>query len=199
MTAAPRELILIAAVARNGAIGKDNGLLFHDPADQRHFKQATTGCPVVMGRKTWDSLPLRFRPLPGRRNVVVSRTAGFTAEGAQTASSLDAALSQLAGDARVFVIGGAELYAMALSMADTLMLTEVHADLAGDTFFPDWPRSLFDEVSRLPAVSAAGLAFDFVTYRRRLSRPGHADLQAAAGTAPKRQLDTDQSSMPPVS
>ena len=199
MIAAPRELILIAAVARNGAIGKDNGLLFHDPADQRHFKQATTGCPVVMGRKTWDSLPLRFRPLPGRRNVVVSRTAGFLAEGAQTAKSLDAALSQLAGDARVFVIGGAELYAMALPMADTLMLTEVHADLAGDTFFPDWPRSLFDEVSRQPAVSAAGLAFDFVTYRRRQSRHGNADLQAAAGSAPKRQLDTDQPSMPPVS
>ena len=167
MTAAKPELILIAAVARNGAIGKGNELLFQDPADQRHFRQATMGCPVVMGRKTWDSLPPRFRPLPGRRNVVVSRNAGFQADGAETALSLDAALSMLADEARVFVIGGAALYALALPRADTLMLTEVHADLAGDTFFPAWPSNDFDEVSRLPEVSAAGVRFDFVTYRRR--------------------------------
>ena len=167
MTSAKPELVLIAAVARNGAIGNDNGLLFRDPADQRHFRLATMGCPVVMGRKTWDSLPPRFRPLPGRLNVVVSRNAGFVAEGAQTASSLDAALALLAGEARVFVIGGAALYAMALPQADTLMLTEVHADLAGDTFFPTWRHGDFDEVSRQAAVSAAGVGFDFVTYRRR--------------------------------
>ena len=167
MTAAKPELILIAAVARNGAIGKGNELLFKDPADQRHFRQATMGCPVVMGRKTWDSLPPRFRPLPGRRNVVVSRNAGFKAEGAETAPSLDAALSMLVSEARVFVMGGAELYALALPQADTLMLTEVHADLAGDTYFPAWPRNDFDEVSRQPEVSAAGVGFDFVTYRRR--------------------------------
>jgi len=167
MTAAAPELVLIAAVARNGAIGKDEGLLFQDPADQRHFKQATMGCPVVMGRKTWDSLPPRFKPLPGRRNVVVSRNAALKAEGAEAAPTLDAALSMLAAEARVFVIGGAALYALALPKADTLMLTEVHADLAGDTFFPAWPRSSFDEVSRQAAVSVAGVEFDFVTYRRR--------------------------------
>ena len=167
MTSAKPELILIAAVARNGAIGKDNGLLFQDPADQRHFRLATMGCPVVMGRKTWDSLPPRFRPLPGRRNVVVSRNALFKAEGAETAQSLGAALSLLASEARVFVIGGAALYALAMPKADTLLLTEVHADLAGDIFFPAWPRADFDEASRQPAVSAAGVVFDFVTYRRR--------------------------------
>ena len=167
MTAAKPELILIAAVARNGAIGKGNELLFQDPADQRHLRQATMGCPVVMGRKTWDSLPPRFRPLPGRRNVVVSRNAGFKADSAETALSLDAALSILAAEAGVFVIGGAELYALALPQADTLMLTEVHADLAGDIYFPAWPRNDFDEVSRQPEVSAAGVRFDFVTYRRR--------------------------------
>ena len=167
MTAAKPELILIAAVARNGAIGSGNDLLFKDPADQRHFKQATMGCPVVMGRKTWDSLPPRFRPLPGRRNVVVSRNAGFKADSAETALSLDAAMSMLAAEARVFVIGGAALYALALPRADTMMLTEIHADLAGDTFFPAWQRSDFDEASRQPEVSAAGVGFDFVTYRRR--------------------------------
>ena len=167
MTVAKPELILIAAVARNGAIGKGNELLFRDPADQRHFRQATMGCPVVMGRKTWDSLPPRFRPLPGRRNVVVSRNAGFKADRAETAPGLDAALSMLAAEARVFVIGGAALYALALPRANTLMLTEVHADLAGDTFFPAWPRNDFDEVTRQAATSAAGVGFDFVTYRRR--------------------------------
>ena len=167
MTAAKPELILIAAVARNGAIGKGNDLLFKDPADQRHLRQATMGCPVVMGRKTWDSLPPRFRPLPGRRNVVVSRNAGFKADNAETATSLDAALSMLAAEARVFVLGGAALYALALPRADTLMLTEVHADLAGDTYFPAWPRNDFDEISRQPELSAAGVGFDFVTYRRR--------------------------------
>ena len=167
MTAAKPELILIAAVARNGAIGKGNDLLFKDPADQRHLRQATMGCPVVMGRKTWDSLPPRFRPLPGRRNVVVSRNAGFKADSAETAPSLDTALSMLAAESRVFVIGGAALYALALPRANTLMLTEVHADLAGDTFFPAWPRNDFDEVTRQAATSAAGVGFDFVTYRRR--------------------------------
>ena len=167
MTTPRPTLALIAALDRQRAIGRGGALLWHERADQQHFRALTMGCPVVMGRKTWDSLPPRFRPLPGRLNVVVSRNAGFVAEGAQTASSLDAALALLAGEARVFVIGGAALYAMALPQADTLMLTEVHADLAGDTFFPTWRHGDFDEVSRQAAVSAAGVGFDFVTYRRR--------------------------------
>ena len=167
MTAATPELILIAAVARNGAIGKGNGLLFQDPADQRHFRQATMGCPVVMGRKTWDSLPPRFRPLPGRRNVVVSRNPTLGLAGAEAATSLDAALAQLQGAPRVFVIGGAELYALALPRADTLMLTEIDADLDGDSFFPYWERKDFDEASRSAASTPGSLPFDFVTYRRR--------------------------------
>ncbi len=167
MTSLPSELILIAAVARNGAIGKGNGLLFQDAADQRHFRQVTMGCPVVMGRKTWDSLPPRFRPLPGRRNVVVSRNAALSLEGAEAATSLDAALAQLHGAPRVFVIGGAELYALALPRADTLMLTEIDADLEGDTHFPHWDRGHFDEVSRTTATTSGSLPFDFVTYRRQ--------------------------------
>ena len=167
MTASAPELILIAAVARNGAIGKGNALLFQDAADQRHFRQATLGCPVVMGRKTWDSLPTRFRPLPGRRNVVVSRNATLELEGAETAASLDAGLALVQGAARIFVIGGASLYALALPKADLLMLTEINADLDGDIFFPHWDRSGFDEVSRAAAPTSASLPFDFVSYRRR--------------------------------
>jgi dihydrofolate reductase len=159
-------MVLIAAVARNGAIGRGNELLFRDPADQRHFRAATMGHPVIMGRKTWDSLPPRFRPLPGRRNLVVSRDASLDAPGAEVMPGLDAALQATADVPTVFVIGGAQLYALALPLADVLLLTEVDADLEGDVFFPPWPRAEFDETARERHVAADGTRFDFVTYRR---------------------------------
>ena len=161
------HLALIAAVARNGAIGRDNGLLFRESADQRHFRDTTLGCPVIMGRKTWDSLPARFRPLPGRRNLVLSRDAAFLAEGAEVVTSLDDALARVAGASKAFVIGGAQLYALALPRADELVLTAVDADLPGDVFFPPWDRSQFDETSRQSAFSADGLPYAFATYQRR--------------------------------
>ena len=157
---------LIAAVARNGVIGRDNDLVWHEPLDQKHFRAVTLGCPVVMGRKTWESLPARFRPLPGRRNVVVTRQAGYVATGAETAGSLDAALALVADAGRVFVIGGAELYALALPHADLLELTEVDADLDGDTRFPVVDRRRFTEVAREAHAGADGTRFAFVTYRR---------------------------------
>ena len=162
-----RTLALIAAVARNGAIGRDNGLLFVEPADQRHFRDTTMGCPVIMGRKTWESLPPRFRPLPGRRNLVLSRDAAFRAEGAEVVASLDQALARVQDAQRAFVIGGAQLYALALPHADELMLTEVDAELPGDVFFPPWDRTQFIETSRRQAVTAAGVPYAFVNYRRR--------------------------------
>ncbi len=171
-------LVLIAAVARNGAIGRDNGLLFNDPADQRHFRAATMGCPVIMGRKTWDSLPARFRPLPGRRNIVVTRQPQWQASGAEVAVSPEAALARVAGAPRVFVIGGAELYAAALPLADELMLTEVDADLEGDTHFPPWPRADFELVDAQPQVAADGTAFRFARYRRKA--PAAAPTSATA-------------------
>ena len=167
MVAAESELVLIAAVARNGVIGRGNALVFHDPADQRHFRQVTMGCPVVMGRKTWESLPPRFRPLPGRRNVVLTRSSGLRFDGAETATSLDQALALLGDAPGIFVIGGAQLYAQALPLAHTLMLTEIDADLEGDTFFPAWDRSQFVETARSPATSVLGQALHFVTYRRK--------------------------------
>jgi dihydrofolate reductase len=163
----PMTLALIAAVARNGAIGRDNDLVFGDPADQKHFRAVTMGCPVIMGRKTWDSLPARFRPLPGRRNIVVSRNADQAVPGAELAAGLTQALA-IAGDAPlVFVMGGGELYAQALPLADRLELTEVDADLPGDVFFPAWDRRAFDEVRRIDNLTADGLRFSFVTYERR--------------------------------
>lgn len=170
MTDRSFELALIAAVARNGVIGRGGALPWHLGGDMSHFREVTRGCPVIMGRRTWDSLPPRYRPLPGRANIVVSRRAGWTAEGAQVAPSLQAALrlAQLRLDAtrRVFVIGGAQLYREAMPMADVLELTEVKSDVDGDTLFPFWDRAAFEEVRRDPQPAEDGLAFDFATYRR---------------------------------
>ena len=165
--AAPAEIVLVAAVARNGVIGRDGGLVFHEPEDQRHFRQTTMGCPVVMGRKTWDSLPPRFRPLPGRRNLVLTRQADWTAPGAEAVADLDEALARVAESARVCIIGGAQIYAMALPRATHLVLTEIDAAPEGDAHFPAWNRDAFDEVSRHAAHGADGVQFEFVTYRRR--------------------------------
>lgn len=160
------RLALIAAVARNGAIGRGNDLLFKLPEDHKHFRTQTLGCPVIMGRRTWDSLPERFRPLPGRRNLVVTRNAAWAAPGAEAFTSLDAALTAVADAPKVFVIGGGELYALALPRADELHLTEVDAAPQGDAFFPDWDRQQFQELSR-DARQAEGLNYAFVTYARR--------------------------------
>ena len=162
-----QQLVLIAAVARNGAIGRGNDLLFREAADQRYFRESTMGCPVVMGRKTWDALPARFRPLPGRHNLVVSRNAVLHAPGAAVAPTLAAALALVVDAPRVFVIGGAQLYALALPLADELLLTEVDADLEGDTFFPDWDRSAFTRSAQPQAFSADGVPYRFVHYQRR--------------------------------
>ncbi len=160
------KLTLIAAVARNGAIGKNNGLLWHEPLDQRHFRAATLGHSVVMGRKTWDSLPARFRPLPGRRNVVVTHNPQLQFEGAESAPSLADALQLLADAAQVFVIGGSQLYAQALPLADEMMLTEIDADLDGDVFFPAWSAADWLPVSCQPQLSQEATPFVFVTYHR---------------------------------
>ncbi|MBL8329505.1 MAG: dihydrofolate reductase [Rubrivivax sp.] len=160
------RLVLIAAVARNGVIGRGNDLVFRDAADQKHFRALTLGHPVIMGRKTWQSLPERFRPLPGRRNLVVTRQAGFAAPGAETAGSLEEALSRLADAPLAFVIGGGELYAQALPRADGLELTEVHADLPGDTHFPPFGHGEFAERQRDPQQAADGTRFDFVSWER---------------------------------
>ncbi len=171
MTTAPRPtLALIAALDRNGAIGRGGALLWHESDDQQHFRRVTMGCPVIMGRKTWDSLPERFRPLPGRRNIVVTRQAEWQARGAVRAGSLDDAL-QLSGDAdKVFVIGGGELYAAALPLADELVLTEIDTVFAdADTFFPAAERTPFVEITREARTAADGTRYAFVTYRRQAS------------------------------
>jgi dihydrofolate reductase len=159
------KLAIIAVVARNGAIGRNNALLVHLSEDLKHFKRTTLGCPIIMGRKTFESIG---RPLPGRRNIVVTRNGQWHAPGVETAASLDAALALLAGVPKAFVVGGGELYAQALPMADELVLTEIERDFDGDTFFPAWDRSRFTETSRERHHAAPPNDFDyaFVTYQR---------------------------------
>jgi dihydrofolate reductase len=158
---------LVAAVARGGVIGRDSGIPWRLPEDVARFRELTTGHAVVMGRKTWDSIPDRFRPLPERRNVVVTRNPAWHAEGAERVSSVEDALELLEDEGHAFVIGGAEIYAAALPLADELLLTEIERDVEGDTFFPDWDREAFEVVSREERVSQDGIPFAFVTYHRR--------------------------------
>ena len=160
------RITLVAAVAKDGAIGRDNALLWRIPEDMARFKAVTLGKPVVMGRKTWDSLPAKFRPLPGRRNLVVSRSA-TALPGAEVFANLDAALAACA-EPEVCVIGGGEIYALALPIADKLALTEVDAAFPdADRHFPAWPRARFTEAARETHTSAAGVRFDFVDYLRK--------------------------------
>jgi dihydrofolate reductase len=161
------RLALVAAIAHGGVIGRDNAIPWRIPEDARRFRELTTGHPVVMGRRTWESLPERFRPLPGRRNVVVTRNSDWAVDGAERVGSLDEALLLLADAPEVFVIGGAEIYRAALPLADELLLTEVEAEIEGDTRFPPFDPSAFEETSRERHVSETGLAFSFVTYTRR--------------------------------
>lgn len=166
----PACLSLIAAVTRNGGIGLNNQLLMHLPEDLKHFRRVTMGCPVIMGRKTWDSLPATFRPLPGRRNVVISRDAAALCPGAEVSTTLEDALARLDGLPRVFVIGGAQIYALALPQADELVLTEIDAEPPADAFFPTWNRAEYNIAERTePSADApaAPAPFAFVTYRKK--------------------------------
>jgi len=156
---------VIVAAAENGVIGRAGALPWRLSEDLKRFKRLTVGHPVVMGRKTWESLG---RALPGRRNLVVSRSPGYAAAGAEVFSSLDEALAACAGEGEVFVIGGAALYAEALPRADRLYLTRVHAAVEGDVTFPeidpaDW--TLISEESH-EADARHDHAFSFRVYER---------------------------------
>ncbi len=160
---------LIYARARNGVIGAGNSLPWHLPQDLAHFKRQTAGAPVIMGRKTWDSLPERFKPLPGRTNIVVTRQRDWHGDGALGADSLDWALalgaSQQPRPTDVWVIGGAQLFAAALPLADRAIVTELDRNFDGDVLAPalDAP---WREIAREEQVAPDGMRFAFVTYLR---------------------------------
>ncbi len=159
------EIVIIAAVAKNRVIGKDNKLLWNIPEDMAHFKALTAGHTVIMGRKTWESLPPRFRPLPGRRNIVITRQPDYPAPGAELADSLENALKLASTATIAFIIGGEQIYTQAMAVADRLEITEVDQEPEGDAWFPkivavDWEKTAKTE--------GRGLAF--ASYSRRVSR-----------------------------
>ena len=158
------RLNLIAALGKNGVIGIGNRLPWQLPDDLRHFKALTLGHPVLMGRKTFESLG---RPLPGRRNIVITRNAHYRPEGAEVAGSIEQALALCQGAQEVFFIGGADIYRQALPLAERLHLTEVDASPAGDAFFPAFDRARWRESARVGRRDeGSGLGYAFVTYER---------------------------------
>ena len=159
------QINMIFARATNGVIGNHNQLPWHLPEDMASFKRLTTGWPVIMGRKTWDSLPARFRPLPGRTNIVVTRQHGWEAPGASVASSIEDAIRQCGNVAQAWVIGGAQIYAAAEPLADRIEVTEIAQDFEGDAFAPTLGTQWM-EVARESHVSSNGLNFSFITYNK---------------------------------
>jgi len=157
------SLSLIVAVAHHGVIGVNNTLPWHLPEDLKRFRALTMGHHIIMGRKTHESLN---RLLPGRTHVIVTRNPDYKVEGALVAHSLQEAITLCADDPEVFVIGGAELFKDALEHADTLYLTEIDAEYAGDVFFPTFDASAWKEASREQNVSVNGLGFTYVTYNK---------------------------------
>jgi dihydrofolate reductase len=162
------RLTLVAAVARNNVIGRHNTLPWHLPEDLKHFRETTMGTPVIMGRKTWESLPAKFRPLPGRQNVVITRNADYLAPGGRVVTSVAAALAECGTVPDAYLIGGAELYRQAIDAADRLSITEIDLDVPdGDAFFPTIDPSRWKEKDRRAQTSSNGLKFAFVTYERQ--------------------------------
>jgi len=158
---------LVWAEAHDGVIGADGGMPWHVPEDMAHFRAVTASHDVIMGRRTWESLPPRFRPLPGRRNIVVSRSTEWAAEGADRAASLEDALRRAAGD-EVWIIGGGMLYAEAIGIADVLEVTRLDLAVDGDTRAPStdgWRRVSADPVEGWH-TSRSGIRYRFETYRR---------------------------------
>ncbi|HEV7248539.1 MAG TPA: dihydrofolate reductase [Shinella sp.] len=166
------KIVLVVAVAKNGVIGRDGDLPWRLPSDLKRFKQLTLGKPVLMGRKTWDSIG---RPLPGRPNIVVTRDATFSAPGAQVVASLDEGLAAARRAAKdlgvdeICVIGGGQIYAQVFDRADVLHVTHVEADVEGDTRFPEIDPAAFEKVVEepIPQGEKDSHAMRFVTWRRK--------------------------------
>ena len=166
------RLSMMVAKASNNVIGRDNKLPWYLPNDLKYFKQVTFGKPVIMGRKTWESLK---GPLPGRTNIVITRQADYVAEGAKVVTTLDEAVEMaenvafIEGQEETVIMGGAEIYQLALPKADRLYLTEVHAEVDGDTFFPDYDATEWNEIGREDFAAEGPNPYDysFVVYERK--------------------------------
>ena len=156
---------MIFARSANGVIGLNGAMPWHLPEDLAHFKKLTMGSPVIMGRKTWDSIPAKFRPLPGRSNVVVTRQPEWQAPGAQTAGSLQDALALCQAASEVWIIGGAQIYAQAEPLASRIEVTHIDKNYDGDAFAPQL-GSQWKPGHQVNHVSSTGLSFTFITYTK---------------------------------
>lgn len=163
------RIALIYARAANGVIGRDGAMPWHLPEDLAHFRALTQGHPVIMGRRTWDSLPDRFRPLPGRRNIVLTRQTQWQAPGAERADSLSQALALCDQVPEVWVIGGAQIYAQAEPLAERIEVTQIEQSFEGDAYAPTLGAQ-WVEFGRSSGVSTTGLGYSFVSLARR---PNH--------------------------
>jgi dihydrofolate reductase len=161
---------LIAALTENRVIGKNNDLPWHLPDDMKYFMQTTKGHHVIMGRKNYESIPEKFRPLPNRTNIVVTRQKNFTAPGCTVVNSIEQGLEIAKNnqEREVFIIGGAEIYRQGFSNTDKMYLTEIKIALEGDTYFPEFDKTQWKESSRVhhPADERHAYAFDFVVYTK---------------------------------
>lgn len=159
-------LSIIVAVAQEGVIGRNNDLIWHISEDLRHFKAVTSGHPIIMGRKTYESLG---RPLPNRTNVVITRRSDLDAEGCTVVGSLEEAIKLFPTTEEVFIIGGGQIYAQAMPLADRFYLTEVEAPFEGDTFFPEWDRAEWEviEEQRFERGEKFEYPFTFLTLERK--------------------------------
>ena len=168
------EISIIVAVSTNNVIGAKGDLPWRLADDLKHFKSVTMGKPIVMGRKTWDSIG---RPLPGRQNIVVTRQPGFVAEGCDVVASVEAAIAAAGNVDELMVIGGSQIYELALPLADRLYLTRVHADVAGDAHFPDVDETAWQlvDAETHAADERNDFAFSFMLYERKTARKNEAE------------------------
>lgn len=165
------KISMIAAMGSNRTIGKDNDIPWHLPDDFQYFKETTKGHYVLMGRKNFESLPPRFKPLPQRPNVIITRNPNYQAEGAEVVFSLEEAIEMAreAGEKEAFIIGGGEIYKLGLAFADCIYLTEIQGAFNGDTIFPEFDKSVWKESSRKhhSVDDRHQYAFDFVIYEKK--------------------------------
>ena len=164
------RISLIVAAGLNNEIGKNNTLIWHLPADMKFFKEKTTGHCIITGRKNYESIPLKFRPLPNRTNIVITRQLDYDAPGAIIVDSIDAALKKaktITND-EIFIIGGADVFKQSLSLADTIYLTRIHHAFDADVFFPELDMKEWKEISSVPGVRDEKNPYDFtfLIYRR---------------------------------
>lgn len=157
------DIILIAAMAENGVIGRDNKLPWHIPEELKLFKKTTMGYPMIMGRKTFDSFP---SPLPGRRHIVLSRNPDLNLKGGELVTSFDEAINSCKGAAKVFVIGGAQIFRESLSRITSIILTKINREIVGDVTFPELSLEEFKEVKKTDYPDAT-LPFTVVTYQKQ--------------------------------